>query len=66
MTTTVSSVVPFCTAAMAEVRKLALTSRENGVMVAFDRMPTEDMFITCYMLNEIFRFWLGQTGFSCV
>ncbi|KAJ5309216.1 hypothetical protein N7508_004595 [Penicillium antarcticum] len=53
ITTSVASVVPFCTAAMAEIRKHASICRENGSITEADEVLSEKMFITCYMLNEI-------------
>jgi hypothetical protein len=53
ITTSVSSIVPFCTAAMAEIRKHASICREIGSMTEADEVLSEKMFITCYMLNEI-------------
>ncbi|CAL5866801.1 uncharacterized protein PFLUO_LOCUS1011 [Penicillium psychrofluorescens] len=54
MTTSVSSVMPFCTAAMAEIRKHASAGRDSTTtMSGSDESLAESMFITCYMLNEI-------------
>ncbi|KAJ5738651.1 hypothetical protein N7493_001806 [Penicillium malachiteum] len=51
--TSVSSIVPFCTAAMTEIRKYARTSRDGEVTAASGEVLTENMFIACYMLNVI-------------
>ncbi|CAG8923943.1 unnamed protein product [Penicillium salamii] len=53
ITTSVSSVLPFCVATMAEIRKHASISRENGSVTGIDDVLLEKMFITCYMLNEV-------------
>ncbi|KAJ5767362.1 uncharacterized protein N7511_004978 [Penicillium nucicola] len=53
ITTSVASIVPFCTAAMAEIRKHASICRETGSITEADEVLSEKMFITCYMLNEI-------------
>ncbi|KAJ5819322.1 hypothetical protein N7474_004913 [Penicillium riverlandense] len=54
MTTSVSSVMPFCTAAIAEIRKYASAGRDSTtIMSGSDESLAESMFITCYMLNEI-------------
>lgn len=54
VTTSVSSVMPFCTAAMAEIRKHASAGRDSTMtMSGSDESLAESMFITCYMLNEI-------------
>ncbi|KAJ5774728.1 hypothetical protein N7457_009624 [Penicillium paradoxum] len=53
ITTSVSSVVPFCTAAMTEIRKHVSICRDNGSMTESGEVLSENMFITCYMLNEI-------------
>ncbi|KAI2707263.1 hypothetical protein CBS147332_6917 [Penicillium roqueforti] len=51
--TSVSSVLPFCTAAMTEIRKHVSICRDNGSMTEFSEVLSENMFITCYMLNEV-------------
>lgn len=51
--TTVSSIVPFCTAAMTEVRKFAQTDSAGEVTAASGEILTENMFIACFMLNVI-------------
>ncbi|KAJ5578489.1 uncharacterized protein N7459_007453 [Penicillium hispanicum] len=51
--TSVSSIVPFCTAAMSEIRKHARANRDGEVTAASGEVLTEDMFIACYMLNVI-------------
>lgn len=53
ITTSVSSVVPFCTAAITEIRKHVLICRDNASMTEFSEVLSENMFITCYMLNEV-------------
>ncbi|CAI7607809.1 unnamed protein product [Penicillium glandicola] len=53
ITTTVSSVLPFCTAAMTEIRKHVSICRNNDSMTESSEVLSENMFITCYMLNEI-------------
>ncbi|KAL4895711.1 hypothetical protein BDV59DRAFT_199699 [Aspergillus ambiguus] len=50
--TTVSSIVPFCIASMAEIRKHAYSDPPTPAIGA-DGILTESLFITCYMLNEI-------------
>ena len=51
--TSVSSVLPFCTAAMTEIRKHVSICRDNGSMTESSEVLSENMFITCYMLNEV-------------
>lgn len=51
--TSVSSILPFCTAAMAEIRKYERANGEDELSVTSGEAWTENMFITCYMLNEI-------------
>lgn len=51
--TTVSSILPFCTAAMAEIRKYERANGDDDLSVTSGEAWTENMFITCYMLNEI-------------
>lgn len=51
--TTVSSIVPFCTAAMTNIRKFAQTDSVGGVTAASGEILTENMFIACFMLNVI-------------
>jgi hypothetical protein len=53
ITTIVSSVLPFCTAAMTEVRKHVSICGDNGSMTESSEVLSENMFITCYMLNEV-------------
>lgn len=50
--TGVSSILPFCTATMTEIRKYARAARDDESAVAGE-FWTENMFITCYMLNEV-------------
>ncbi|CAG7924445.1 unnamed protein product [Penicillium olsonii] len=52
ITASVSSVLPFCVATMAEIRKYAFESRESAG-IGIDDVLLEKMFITCYMLNEV-------------
>ncbi|KAJ5551766.1 hypothetical protein N7461_006464 [Penicillium sp. DV-2018c] len=51
--TSVSSVVPFCTASMTEMRKHVSIRSDNGLITESGEVLSENMFITCYMLNEI-------------
>lgn len=51
--TSVSSILPFCTAAMAEIRKYERANGDDELTVTSGEAWTENMFITCYMLNEI-------------
>ncbi|KAJ5247103.1 hypothetical protein N7468_002086 [Penicillium chermesinum] len=51
--TTVSSIVPFCTAAMTEIRKHACANPDGQIIARSGEPLTEDMFIACYMLNVI-------------
>lgn len=53
ITTIVSSVLPFCTAAMTEIQKHVSICRDNGSMTESSEVLPENMFITCYMLNEV-------------
>jgi hypothetical protein len=53
ITTSVSSVVPFCTASMTEIRKYVSICGDNGSMTESGEALSENMFISCYMLNEI-------------
>lgn len=53
ITTSVSSVLPFCAAAMTEIRKHASIFRDNECAMGVDKALPEKMFITCYMLNEV-------------
>jgi hypothetical protein len=53
ITTSVSSVLPFCTATTTEIQKHVSTCRDNGSMTESIEVLPENMFITCYMLNEI-------------
>ncbi|KAL5362156.1 hypothetical protein BJX96DRAFT_166446 [Aspergillus floccosus] len=55
MATTVSSIVPFCIASMAEIRKHASSNIGDAPSptIGTDGIITESLFITCYMLNEI-------------
>jgi hypothetical protein len=50
--TGVSSILPFCTAAMTEIRKYARAVPNDESAIAGE-FWTENMFITCYMLNEV-------------
>lgn len=51
--TSVSSILPFCTAAVAEIRKYAQANPDNEMPITSGEAWAENMFITCYMLNEI-------------
>lgn len=51
--TSVSSILPFCTAAVSEIRKYAQTNPEDEMPIIPGEAWAENMFITCYMLNEI-------------
>jgi hypothetical protein len=51
--TSVASIVPFCTAAMTEIRKYARANPDGEVTAASGEVLTENMFIACYMLNVI-------------
>ncbi|KAJ5553729.1 hypothetical protein N7494_003107 [Penicillium frequentans] len=51
--TSVASIVPFCTAAMTEIRKYARANPNGEVTAATGEVLTENMFIACYMLNVI-------------
>ena len=51
--TSVSSIAPFCVAAMTEIRKYARASRDGEVTAATGEVLTENMFIACFMLNVI-------------
>lgn len=51
--TSVSSILPFCTATMAEIRKYAQANGDDELTISSGEAWTENMFITCYMLNEI-------------
>lgn len=55
ISTAVSSIVPFCTATVADMRKHAAAG--NGVDLGLaggeGEILTETLFITCFMLNEI-------------
>lgn len=51
--TSVASIVPFCTAAMTEIRKYARANPNGEVTAASGEVLTENMFIACYMLNVI-------------
>jgi hypothetical protein len=53
ITTSVSSILPFCAAATTEIQKHASLRRENGSATEADEVLSEKMFIACYMLNEI-------------
>lgn len=53
ITTSVASIVPFCTAAMTEIRKYARANPNGEVTAASGEILTENMFIACYMLNVI-------------
>jgi hypothetical protein len=53
ITASVASILPFCAAAMTEIRKHASLCRENGSATEADEVLSEKMFISCYMLNEI-------------
>lgn len=51
--TSVSSIVPFCTATMIEIRKHARTNIDGEIVARSGEILTESMFIACYMLNVI-------------
>ncbi|KAF9884836.1 ERAD-associated protein [Aspergillus nanangensis] len=53
--TTVSSIVPFCIASIAEIQKHALSDvrESDDAVTGTGEILTESLFITCYMLNEI-------------
>ncbi|KAJ5901707.1 hypothetical protein N7495_002235 [Penicillium taxi] len=53
ITTSVSSIVPFCTAAMTEIRKRAIPNGNGDVTTSSGEILTENMFIACFMLNVI-------------
>jgi hypothetical protein len=56
ISTTVSSIIPFCTATIAEIRRhtsVDNNSSDMGVSTCTGEFFTESLFITCYMLNEI-------------
>ncbi|KAJ5435599.1 Tetratricopeptide-like helical [Penicillium cf. griseofulvum] len=53
ITTSVSSVLPFCTATTIEIQKHVSICCDNGSMTEPIEVLPENMFITCYMLNEI-------------
>ncbi|KAF7592783.1 hypothetical protein BBP40_012465 [Aspergillus hancockii] len=51
----VSSIVPFCSATLAEIQRHISFGSDNFMEDTLQTgvAPTESMFITCYMLNEI-------------
>ncbi|RHZ45300.1 putative DNA repair protein Dds20/Mei5 [Aspergillus thermomutatus] len=56
ISTTVSSIIPFCTATIAEIRRHTFVDKSGndlGVSTCTGEFFTESLFITCYMLNEI-------------
>lgn len=50
---TVSSIVPFCTAAMTEIRKYARVNIDGEIIARSGETLTENMFIASFMLNVI-------------
>ncbi|PLN80665.1 hypothetical protein BDW42DRAFT_201207 [Aspergillus taichungensis] len=55
ISTAVSSIVPFCTATVADLRKHAASGNgdDQGHAGGPGEVLTETLFITCFMLNEI-------------
>lgn len=53
MAMTVSSILPFCTAAITHLRKNARVDRDDEAAAASGEVMSENMFIACYMLNEV-------------
>ncbi|EAW07362.1 fungal specific transcription factor domain-containing protein [Aspergillus clavatus NRRL 1] len=56
ISTTVSSIIPFCTATIAEIRRHTSYNGSDDspeVATSTGEFFTESLFITCYMLNEI-------------
>lgn len=51
--TSVSSIMPFCITAMTEMRKYMRVNQGDKTISASGEVSVENMFITCYMLNEI-------------
>jgi hypothetical protein len=51
--TSVSSIMPFCITAMTEMRKYMRVNQGDKTLSASGEASVENMFITCYMLNEI-------------
>lgn len=51
--TTVSSILPFCTAAITHLRKYVRIARDDETAAASGEVMSENMFISCYMLNEV-------------
>jgi hypothetical protein len=51
--TTVSSILPFCTAAITHLRKYVRIERDDETGAASGEVMSENMFIACYMLNEV-------------
>jgi hypothetical protein len=51
--TTVSSILPFCTAAITHLRKYVRIDRDDETGAASGEVMSENMFIACYMLNEV-------------
>lgn len=53
ISTTVSSILPFCTAAITHLRKNARVDWDDESAAASGEVMSENMFIACYMLNEV-------------
>lgn len=53
MATTVSSILPFCTAAITHLRKYVRIDRDDETTATSGEVMSENMFIACYMLNEV-------------
>ncbi|KAJ5089343.1 hypothetical protein N7532_008027 [Penicillium argentinense] len=53
ISTSVSSIMPFCITAVTEMRKYMRANQEDGAIDSSGEASLENMFITCYMLNEI-------------
>ncbi|CEO59214.1 hypothetical protein PMG11_03897 [Penicillium brasilianum] len=51
--TTVSSILPFCTAAITHLRKYVRIDRDDETTATSGEVMSENMFIACYMLNEV-------------
>ncbi|KAJ5682695.1 hypothetical protein N7462_005860 [Penicillium macrosclerotiorum] len=51
--TIVSSILPFCVTAITHLRKCTRTNSEDEMVSASGEVLTENMFIACYMLNEV-------------
>lgn len=51
--TSVSSIMPFCITAMTEMRKYIRINEGDKTLSASGEAPIENIFIACYMLNEV-------------